>query len=68
MSHLGYQYGVSGSKPVQQALPAGWEAKYDPTNRKWFYINHYTKITQWEDPRLTMQVLKTEIEMHKKFC
>ena len=53
---MSYQFNYA-SKPVNQALPAGWEAKYDPTNRKWFYINHFTKTTQWNDPRLTMQVL-----------
>ena len=38
------------------ALPQGWEAKYEPTSRRWYFINHYTKTTQWEDPR-TVQVI-----------
>nr|CAB3265643.1 E3 ubiquitin-protein ligase BRE1A-like [Phallusia mammillata] len=45
-----------GLTQQQMPLPPGWEAKYDPTNRKWFYMNHQTKTTQWDDPRLTMQM------------
>jgi hypothetical protein len=36
----------------QPPMPPGWEAKWDPNNRKWFFVNHYTKKTQWEDPRI----------------
>ncbi|XP_076822475.1 uncharacterized protein LOC143468892 isoform X1 [Clavelina lepadiformis] len=36
-------------------LPEGWESKYDPSSRKWYYINHTTKKTQWDDPRLSQQ-------------
>ncbi|CAK8673494.1 unnamed protein product [Clavelina lepadiformis] len=55
----GYYGSGSGAKPVQAPLPAGWEAKYDPQSRKWFYINHATKTTQWVDPRLGLQQTPT---------
>ena len=32
-------------------LPPGWEAKYDPNSRRYFYIDHVNKVTSWEDPR-----------------
>lgn len=35
----------------QQQLPAGWEPKWDPNNRRWFYIDHNTKTTHWELPQ-----------------
>ena len=28
-----------------------WEARYDGNSRRYFYINHVTKQTQWKDPR-----------------
>ena len=39
-------------RPQQAPMPPGWEAKWDPNNRKWFFVNHATKKTQWEDPRI----------------
>ncbi|XP_013388839.1 serine/arginine repetitive matrix protein 1 isoform X2 [Lingula anatina] len=35
----------------QMPLPPGFEAKYDYNQRRYFYINHNTRVTQWEDPR-----------------
>ncbi|XP_064616116.1 uncharacterized protein LOC135480258 isoform X2 [Liolophura sinensis] len=32
-------------------LPAGWEAKYDPTQKRYFFVDHTTKKTTWDDPR-----------------
>ncbi|GFR77138.1 serine/arginine repetitive matrix protein 1-like isoform X1 [Elysia marginata] len=32
-------------------LPPGWEAKFDPGQHTYFFINHQTRTTQWEDPR-----------------
>jgi len=32
-------------------LPPGWDMKYDSRTAKYYYINHYTKTTSWEDPR-----------------
>uniref|UniRef100_A0A2C9LB66 WW domain-containing protein n=1 Tax=Biomphalaria glabrata TaxID=6526 RepID=A0A2C9LB66_BIOGL len=32
-------------------LPLGWEARFDPSKRAYFFINHQTRTTQWEDPR-----------------
>jgi len=33
-------------------LPPGWDTKFDPRTGKYYYINHYTKTTSWEDPRV----------------
>lgn len=41
-------------QPVyQQPLPPGWEAKYDPNHRRYYFINHATRQTTWVDPRTT---------------
>ncbi|XP_023328831.1 uncharacterized protein LOC111701670 isoform X3 [Eurytemora carolleeae] len=32
-------------------LPPGWDMKYDSRTSRYYYINHYTKTTSWEDPR-----------------
>ena len=34
-------------------LPPGWEAKYDNRTGRSYFINHYTKATSWEDPRVS---------------
>lgn len=47
----------TGLQQQQRPMPPGWEAKWDPTNRRWFYMNHSTKTTQWEDPRLTIPMV-----------
>jgi len=33
------------------SLPPGWDMKFDSRTGKFYYINHYTKTTTWEDPR-----------------
>merc|ERR1711970_622780 len=38
---------MGDSKP----LPPGWDMKFDSRTGKYYYINHYTKTTSWEDPR-----------------
>ncbi|KAG5876111.1 hypothetical protein JTB14_013690 [Gonioctena quinquepunctata] len=35
---------------LQYNLPPGWEAKQDETTGRYYYINHYTRTTTWEDP------------------
>ncbi|KAG8575775.1 hypothetical protein GDO81_009673 [Engystomops pustulosus] len=37
-------------------LPKGWEMRRAPSGRP-FYINHITKTTTWDDPRLRIPVL-----------
>ncbi|KER24984.1 hypothetical protein T265_07489 [Opisthorchis viverrini] len=32
-------------------LPPNWETRFDDSSRRWFFINHSTKSTTWEDPR-----------------
>jgi len=32
-------------------LPPGWDCKFDNRTSRYYYINHYTKTTSWEDPR-----------------
>ena len=38
-----------GATPVGN-LPPGWEMKVDPATGDPFYINHKTKVTQWQHP------------------
>ncbi|RDD44655.1 Reticulocyte-binding protein 2-like protein a [Trichoplax sp. H2] len=33
-------------------LPPGWEAKFDRNTGKYFFIDHSTKTTSWQDPRI----------------
>eukprot|EP00094_Tigriopus_californicus_P000860 TCALIF_00830-PA protein Name:"Similar to BAG3 BAG family molecular chaperone regulator 3 (Homo sapiens)" AED:0.06 eAED:0.06 QI:112/0.77/0.7/1/0.88/0.9/10/0/641 len=33
-------------------LPPGWDTKFDPRTGRYYFINHYTKSTSWEDPRV----------------
>ncbi|XP_040824683.1 E3 ubiquitin-protein ligase NEDD4 isoform X2 [Ochotona curzoniae] len=57
----GPQLQMSPSDPVQQVaqpteaeqgfLPRGWEVRHAPNGRP-FFIDHNTKTTTWEDPRL----------------
>ncbi|KAM3927557.1 E3 ubiquitin-protein ligase NEDD4 isoform 2-T2 [Leptodactylus fuscus] len=39
----------------QEPLPQGWEMRRAPSGRP-FYVNHNTKSTTWEDPRLRVSV------------
>ncbi|KAK6195886.1 hypothetical protein SNE40_001221 [Patella caerulea] len=44
------------ARPVpqqNQPLPPGYEARWDPGQNAYFFINHYTKTTTWTDPRLS---------------
>lgn len=38
-------------KSEKAPLPPGWDMKFDSRTGKYYYINHYTKTTSWEDPR-----------------
>lgn len=49
-----YQPQQGYAQAQQVPLPPGWEAKYDQTNQRWYFINHMTKKTQWTDPRQEM--------------
>lgn len=41
------------SDPVPAAtLPSGWECKYDHRSGRYYFINHFTQTTTWEDPRI----------------
>lgn len=40
------------AQPAQQPLPPGWEAKYNQSYNRYYFINHATKETTWTDPRL----------------
>ncbi|XP_028150741.1 uncharacterized protein LOC114344088 isoform X3 [Diabrotica virgifera virgifera] len=44
---------------LQNPLPPGWDSKRDPISGKYYYINHYTKTTTWEDPRIRHRHLHT---------
>ncbi|CAH1982408.1 unnamed protein product [Acanthoscelides obtectus] len=34
-----------------QNLPPGWDCIFDEKSGKYYYINHYTRMTTWDDPR-----------------
>ncbi|CAB4054119.1 unnamed protein product [Lepeophtheirus salmonis] len=36
-------------------LPPGWDSKFDPRTGRYYFINHYTMSTSWEDPRVRYQ-------------
>merc|ERR1712038_1824503 len=36
-------------------LPPGWDTKFDSRTGRYYFINHYTKTTVWEDPRVKYQ-------------
>ncbi|XP_061188199.1 transcriptional coactivator YAP1-like isoform X2 [Saccostrea echinata] len=36
-------------------LPPGWEARWDPNQGAYFFIDHNTKKTTWIDPRVALQ-------------
>ncbi|XP_071444728.1 uncharacterized protein [Hetaerina americana] len=41
------------SEPIPSAtLPSGWECKFDQRSGRYYFINHFTQTTTWEDPRL----------------
>lgn len=41
--------------PGQAAAAAesddGWSAQWDATNQTWYFYNHYTRMSQWDNPR-----------------
>jgi E3 ubiquitin-protein ligase NEDD4 len=42
--------------PALGLLPAGWEIRFNETRHRYFFIDHNTHSTQWEDPRLATKV------------
>ncbi|VEN41082.1 unnamed protein product [Callosobruchus maculatus] len=34
-----------------QNLPPGWDCIFDEKTGRYYYINHYTRMTTWDDPR-----------------
>ena len=51
---------IFGSNPP---LPIGWDEAHTPEGQK-YYMNHATKTTQWEDPRITMSYEMHENSQH----
>ncbi|EGT38142.1 hypothetical protein CAEBREN_25739 [Caenorhabditis brenneri] len=41
--------GASGATTTEEALPDGWEMRFDQYGRK-YYVDHTTKSTTWERP------------------
>ncbi|XP_017773653.1 PREDICTED: transcriptional coactivator yorkie-like [Nicrophorus vespilloides] len=40
---------------LQDNVPPGWDCRIDLKTGRQYYINHYTKSTTWEDPRLRLR-------------
>ena len=34
----------------EDKLPPGWEKQYDEASERFYYVDHKTQITQWENP------------------
>jgi hypothetical protein len=41
---------AADAAPPPPPLPPGWEAKYEPTTKRVFYVDHNTKSTTWDRP------------------
>lgn len=41
------------SQQVLGPLPSGWERKVNEKDGREFFVDHNTRVTQWEDPRLS---------------
>ncbi|XP_058054612.1 muscle M-line assembly protein unc-89 isoform X3 [Anopheles bellator] len=53
------------SEQAEQAgLPPGWDCKYDARTGRYYYVNLFTKTTQWEDPRARIRQLQTGAPLH----
>ncbi|XP_040159119.1 muscle M-line assembly protein unc-89 isoform X4 [Anopheles arabiensis] len=48
----------------QVGLPPGWDCKYDSRTGRYYYVNLFTKTTQWEDPRARIRQLQTGAPLH----
>ena len=44
-------------------LPIGWDEGQNPEGQK-YYMNHFTKSTQWEDPRISLSYEMHENSQH----
>jgi len=49
VNHSGYQNQPPALANGSQ-LPPGWEARFDPSSGRQYYIDHKTQKTQWEPP------------------
>ena len=36
--------------PQKPQVPEGWVAQWNEQYKEWFYVNTYTKQSQWEKP------------------
>lgn len=58
--------GVQPTTPVVEEedrmgqLPNGWEKRVQPDGRCYF-VNHKSRITQWEDPRTQGYIIRSNV-------
>ncbi|XP_055620105.1 uncharacterized protein LOC129764720 isoform X7 [Toxorhynchites rutilus septentrionalis] len=53
------------SEQIEQiSLPPGWDCKYDPRTGRYYYVNLFTKMTTWEDPRARIRQIQTGAPLH----
>ncbi|KAK7069708.1 hypothetical protein SK128_025126 [Halocaridina rubra] len=43
---------MAGRWDVFQGLPQGWEVRFDGRTGRYYFVDHVTKKTSWEDPRI----------------
>lgn len=40
-------------EPIPEAVQDdGWDAQCDPTSGQWYFVNRFTGVSQWENPRV----------------
>ncbi|XXQ33617.1 WW domain containing protein [Plasmodiophora brassicae] len=48
------------------ALPAGWDAKFDTKLQRWYFVDHNTRTTTWDDPRPLPQGWEARVDPRTK--
>lgn len=38
--------------PLPQQIDDGWDPKWDDTYQAWFFVNRFTGVSQWQNPRV----------------
>merc|ERR1712226_216406 len=45
---------------MMKPFPPGWEQKYDPRINRYYFVNHHTRNTQWDDPRKAFYTVQSQ--------
>lgn len=47
-------------EPIPEAQDDGWEPVWDQTHGAYYFFNKYTKVTQWDNPRVPVETQKSK--------